>query len=69
MSSPRPETPQPSPGSVPAAWQVDLKSIHPLVLDKFDNPKALLAAADSALYHSKRNGRDRYTCYETIQAA
>ena len=35
----------------------------------FENPKALLAAADSALYHSKRNGRDRYTCYEAIQAA
>ena len=37
--------------------------------NKFDSPKALLAAADSALYHSKRSGRDRYTCYETIQAA
>jgi diguanylate cyclase (GGDEF)-like protein len=37
--------------------------------NKFDSPKALLAAADSALYHSKRTGRDRYTCYESIQAA
>ena len=37
--------------------------------NKFDSPKALLAAADSALYHSKRNGRDRYTCYDSIQAA
>ncbi len=36
---------------------------------KFDSPKALLAAADSALYHSKREGRNRHTCYETIQAA
>jgi len=35
----------------------------------FDSPKALLAAADTALYHSKRNGRDRYTCYEAIKAA
>ncbi|MEZ5565108.1 MAG: GGDEF domain-containing protein [Gammaproteobacteria bacterium] len=35
----------------------------------FDSPNALLAAADSALYHSKRNGRDRYTCYDTIEAA
>ena len=37
--------------------------------NKFDSPKDLLAAADSALYHSKRNGRDQYTCFETIQAA
>jgi diguanylate cyclase (GGDEF)-like protein len=37
--------------------------------NKFDSPKALLAAADSALYHSKRSGRDRFTCYETIRAA
>ncbi len=37
--------------------------------NRFDAPKALLAAADAALYHSKRTGRDRYTCYETIQAA
>jgi diguanylate cyclase (GGDEF)-like protein len=36
---------------------------------KFDSSKALLAAADSALYHSKREGRNRHTCYETIQAA
>ncbi|MDH4022656.1 MAG: GGDEF domain-containing protein [Gammaproteobacteria bacterium] len=36
---------------------------------RFDGPKELLAAADSALYHSKREGRNRHTCYETIQAA
>jgi diguanylate cyclase (GGDEF)-like protein len=36
---------------------------------RFTSPKDLLAAADSALYHSKRNGRDRYTCYDTIKAA
>ena len=36
---------------------------------KFDSPKALLEAADKALYHSKRNGRDQYTCYEAIKAA
>ncbi|MEC5151121.1 hypothetical protein [Cryobacterium sp. GrIS_2_6] len=41
MSSPRPESPPPSPDSLPAAWQVDLKSIHPFVLDKFDNLKAV----------------------------
>ncbi|TFC01316.1 MULTISPECIES: hypothetical protein [Cryobacterium] len=41
MSSPRPETSPPSPDSLPAAWQVDLKSIHPLVFDKFDSPKAV----------------------------
>jgi diguanylate cyclase (GGDEF)-like protein len=35
----------------------------------FDSAQALLAAADSALYHSKRSGRDRYTCYEKIEAA
>lgn len=37
--------------------------------NRFETPKALLAAADAALYHSKRNGRDKYTCYDTIQAA
>ena len=37
--------------------------------NKFDSPKALLAAADSALYQSKRNGRDQFTCYEAIKAA
>jgi diguanylate cyclase (GGDEF)-like protein len=37
--------------------------------NRFESPKALLAAADSALYHSKRNGRYQYTCYDAIQAA
>ncbi len=37
--------------------------------NRFESPKALLAAADSALYHSKRTGRDRFTCYEKIEAA
>ncbi len=37
--------------------------------NRFPSEKELLAAADAALYHSKRNGRDRYTCYESIQAA
>jgi diguanylate cyclase (GGDEF)-like protein len=36
---------------------------------RFQDPKELLAAADSALYHSKREGRNRHTCYESIQAA
>lgn len=35
----------------------------------FDSAQALLAAADSALYHSKRSGRDQYTCYDKIKAA
>jgi diguanylate cyclase (GGDEF)-like protein len=35
----------------------------------FDTAKDLLAAADQALYHSKRNGRDQHTCYEAIEAA
>lgn len=35
----------------------------------FESAQALLAAADSALYHSKHSGRDRYTCYEKIEAA
>jgi len=30
---------------------------------RFRSPKALLAAADEALYQSKRDGRDRFTCY------
>jgi len=37
--------------------------------NRFDCPKSLLAAADSALYKSKENGRDRYTCYEPDRAA
>ncbi len=37
--------------------------------NKFDSPKALLAAADSALYESKRKGRDQFTCYGAVQAA
>jgi len=35
----------------------------------FKDSAALLAAADEAVYHSKRNGRDRLTSYDTIQAA
>ena len=37
--------------------------------NKFDSPKALLAAADSALYVSKSAGRDRHTCYKADKAA
>jgi diguanylate cyclase (GGDEF)-like protein len=36
---------------------------------KFATSQDLLAAADAALYHSKRNGRNRHTCYEKIRAA
>ena len=36
---------------------------------KFESAKALVAAADSALYESKHNGRDRYTCFGAIRAA
>ncbi len=35
----------------------------------FESAQALLSAADEALYHSKRNGRDQLTCYEQIKAA
>jgi diguanylate cyclase (GGDEF)-like protein len=37
--------------------------------NQFDSPKALLAAADSALYESKSAGRDRHTCYKPNKAA
>ncbi|MCC5793118.1 MAG: GGDEF domain-containing protein [Chromatiales bacterium] len=36
---------------------------------RFEDPHGLLAAADTALYHSKRNGRNQYTVYASIQAA
>lgn len=35
----------------------------------FNGSQELLAAADAALYHSKRNGRDRHTLYTSIEAA
>ena len=35
----------------------------------FESSKEFLAAADEALYHSKRNGRDQLTTYASIQAA
>lgn len=35
----------------------------------FGSSQELLAAADAALYHSKRNGRDQLTSYEQIRAA
>jgi len=35
----------------------------------FAGCQELLAAADTALYHSKRNGRDRHTLYASIEAA
>ncbi|MCL4792069.1 MAG: GGDEF domain-containing protein [Gammaproteobacteria bacterium] len=36
---------------------------------RFENAQALLAAADSALYQSKRSGRDRFTLYDKTEAA
>ncbi|MBT8441728.1 MAG: GGDEF domain-containing protein [Gammaproteobacteria bacterium] len=36
---------------------------------RFESTKEFLAAADEALYHSKRNGRDRATTYVSIKAA
>lgn len=36
---------------------------------QFPGCQELLAAADTALYHSKRNGRDQHTLYASIQAA
>ncbi|MCK6370814.1 MAG: GGDEF domain-containing protein [Gammaproteobacteria bacterium] len=35
----------------------------------FPTSQDLIAAADAALYHSKRNGRDRYTRFDEIRAA
>ena len=32
--------------------------------NQFESAQALLAAADSALYNSKRSGRDRHTLYK-----
>jgi diguanylate cyclase (GGDEF)-like protein len=35
----------------------------------FKSPKDLVSAADEALYHSQRSGRDQYTSYADIEAA
>jgi len=37
--------------------------------NSFDSAEDLVAAADTALYHSKRNGRDQHTCFAEIKAA
>ena len=41
MSSSRPEAQQPDPDLFRAVWHVDLKSIHPHILDRFGSPKAV----------------------------
>ncbi len=35
----------------------------------FSTSQDLLAAADTAIYHSKHNGRNQLTCYDKIKAA
>ena len=39
------------------------------VNSKFQRAKDLISAADEALYHSQRSGRNRCTCYANIRAA